>query len=269
MAELTDALQASDIEQRLKDSGNRLTPRSCWLTVARLVCISVAMKSKHALLLITTISASLSAGCDSKAPQVPTSQKQSPVSSTPSAVVKPNQSQDSSGAAKSSQAQTMPSAKVAVAPKPPEAPRQGLKPRPNLQKTKQLFDSISSKRPGSVSGKVEWRDGLGILLHPGTTPTGVVFDLSKFKGNANLVFWISRLPDRILAQPNAGTAAFTVEIDGKKDGRKIEIKMPRKKVDRFTVETIPVNFSGASTMKVTVDDGDGAQFCDWIFMGVE
>jgi hypothetical protein len=156
-----------------------------------------------------------------------------------------------------------------AASKPHEAPKQGAKPRPNLEKTKQLFLSISSKRPGAISGKVEWRDGIGILLHPGTTPTEVVFDLSKLKGNATLFFWISRLTDRILAQPNAGTAAFTVELDGKKDGRKVEIKLPRNEVNRFSVATVPVNFTGATMLKISVDDADGAQFCDWIFMGVE
>jgi len=223
------------------------------------------MKSPFTLLLITAI---FVAACDSNAPEpAPKPDSQSLAKPLPAAPTSPTQSSNS--ATKQTPVQSLQGAKVVAAPKPPEAPKQGAKPRPNLEKTKQLYESISSKNPGAIAGKVEWRDGLGILLHPGTTPTGVVFDLSKFKGNATLVFWISRLPDQILAQPNAGTAAFTVELDGKKDGRKVESKLPRKKVDRFTVATIPVNFSGASTMKVSVDDADGTQFCDWIFMGVE
>lgn len=223
------------------------------------------MQSPFTLLVITAIFVT---ACDSNAPEpAPKPHSQSLATPPPAAPTSPTQSTNS--ATKPASVQSLQGAKVAAASKPPEASKQVAKPRPNLEKTKQLFDSISLKRPGAVSGKVEWRDGLGIFLHPGATPTEVVFDLSKFKGNAALVFWISRLPDQILAQPNAGTAAFTVELDGRKDGRKVEVKLPRKKVDRFTVATIPVNFSGASTMKVSVDDADGAQFCDWIFMGVE
>jgi hypothetical protein len=165
--------------------------------------------------------------------------------------------------------QPVAASKPAAAPKPPEAPKQGAKPRPNLQKTKQLFDSISSGRPGEKFGKIEWRDGAGILLHPGTTPTSVVFDLSKLKGSATLVFWMSGLPAQVLANPKAGTAGVTVELDGRKDGRKVEIKLPRKGVDRFANATIPVSFSGATKMRVSVDDANGTQLFDWLFMGVE
>jgi hypothetical protein len=223
------------------------------------------MKSPFTLLLITAI---FVVACDSNAPE-PTPKLHSQSLATPPPVPPTSPTQSANSATKPVPVQSLQGAKVVAASKPPEAPKQGAKPRPNLEKTKQLFESISSKSPGAISGKVEWRDGIGILLHPGTNQTEVVFDLSKFKGNATLFFWISRLPDRILSQPNAGTAAFTLELDGKKDGRKVEIKLPRKKVNRFTVAAIPVNFSGASKMKVSVDDADGAQFCDWIFMGVE
>ncbi len=222
------------------------------------------MKLHRAFAAIAAISAGLVAGCDSKAPEPatkpPAPQHVSPSPATPSpTAAKPP-------AAPPSQQQ---GAKAAAAPKLPEAPKQGAKPRPNLQKTKQLFDSISSKRPGAGSGKIEWRDGGGILLHPGSTPTEVVFDLSKMKGKATLVFWISGLPERILGHPQAGTAGVAVELDGRKDGRKVEVKLPRKKVDRFTNAAIPVSFSGATKMRVTVDDADGTQLCDWLFMGVE
>ena len=223
------------------------------------------MKSPFVLMLITAI---FVAACDSNAPE-PAPKPHSQSLATPPSAAQKSPTQGATAARQPAPVQPLPGTKGAAASKPPEAPRQGAKPRPNLEKTKQLFESISAKRPGAISGKVEWRGGIGIFLHPGTTPTEVVFDLSKFKGNATLFFWISRLPDRILAQPNAGTAAFTVELDGKKDGRKVEIKLPRKQVDRFTVATIPVNFTGATMMKITVDDADGAQFCDWIFMGVE
>jgi hypothetical protein len=223
------------------------------------------MKTPFALLLITAI---FVAACDSNPPEPAPKPYSQSLPKPPSAAPK-SPTQGATVAKQPAPVQPLPGTKGAAASKPPEAPKQGAKPRPNLEKTKQLFESISTKRPGAISGKVEWRDGIGIFLHPGTTPTEVVFDLSKFKGNANLFFWISRLPDQILAQPNAGTAAFTVELDGKKDGRKVEIKLPRKQVDRFTVATIPVNFTGATMMKITVDDSDGTQFCDWIFMGVE
>lgn len=236
------------------------------------------MKPKHTLAALTAFSAILLAGCDPKAPEpatkapAPQPQTQVPAPPPPAASkppAAPPSLQPVATASKPAVPQPVAAAQGAATPKLPEAPKQGPKPRPNLQKTKQLFDSISSRSPGAKFGKIEWRDGAGILLHPGTTPTSVVFDLSKLKGSATLVFWMSGLPAQVLANPKAGTAGVTVELDGRKDGSKVEIKLPRKQVDRFANAAIPVSFSGATTMRVSVDDAKDSQLCDWLFMGVE
>jgi len=110
-------------------------------------------------------------------------------------------------------------------------------------------------------GKVEWRDETGILIHPGSTPTEALFDVSSMYGSTDLAFWISGLPQEALGNPKSGTATVEVFLDGVSQGR--------KKVDRQTNESLSVNLTGVSTMRVVVDDSDGAQLFDWFFMGVK
>lgn len=131
----------------------------------------------------------------------------------------------------------------------------------DLAKTKSLVDKITMRQAGAGPGTIEWRDGMGILMHPGSTPTEAVFDVSGMQDSTDLAFWISGLPKEVVGNPKAGTAAVEVFLDGVSQGR--------KKVDQETNESLAVNLTGVSTMRVVVDDSDGAQLCDWFFLGVK
>jgi hypothetical protein len=72
---------------------------------------------------------------------------------------------------------------------------------------------------------------------------------------------ISGLPPEALAHAQAGTATVEVYLDGVSQGR--------KNVDRETNESLAVNLTGVSTMRVVVDDSEGIQLCDWFFIGVK
>jgi hypothetical protein len=137
---------------------------------------------------------------------------------------------------------------------------QSAKARVDLAKTRDLYDKISKQQLGEVHGTIQWVDGAGILLHPGSTPTEASFDVSGMPSVADLVFWINDLPPDALADPRAGTAAVEVFLDGVSQGR--------KKVDRQTKESLSLNFNGTSTLRAVVDNSDGTDLCDWFFMGV-
>ncbi len=134
------------------------------------------------------------------------------------------------------------------------------KPRVDLVRSEALYDRISSSQPGSGPGSIAWWEGSGIHIHPGATPSEVVFDVSDAKEIAVLEFWIKDLPPDALSNPLAGTAAVEVFLDG--------ISQGRKEVNRERNESLTVNLDGVSSMRVVVDDSDGAQLCDWFFMGV-
>ena len=81
------------------------------------------------------------------------------------------------------------------------------------------------------------------------------------KETLKLVFWMGGLPQNILPISKAGTAGCEVFVDGKSLGR--------KRVDRFTNQTLLLNPNGVSKLRIVVDDDDGAQTCDWFFMGLQ
>jgi len=88
-----------------------------------------------------------------------------------------------------------------------------------------------------------------------------MFDVSDMKETLRFAFWMSGLPQSVLGSSNVGTAGFEVFVDGKSLGR--------KRVDRFTNQTLLINPTGASKLRIVVDDDDGAQTCDWFFMGLQ
>jgi hypothetical protein len=99
------------------------------------------------------------------------------------------------------------------------------------------------------------------LIHPGLSPTEVTFDVTDMKETLKLAFWMSGLPQSVLGSSNAGTAGFEVFVDRKSLGR--------KRVDRLTNQTLLINPQGLSKLRIVVDNDDGAQTCDWFFMGLQ
>jgi len=144
---------------------------------------------------------------------------------------------------------------------PVKAQEQSIKPKINFVATEKLYKQIKQKKLGSGPGLLRIDKNIGILIHPGTSPTEVIFDVSGMKEILKLAFWISGLPQSVLGSSNAGTAGFEVFVDGKSLGR--------KRVDRFTNETLSVDPKGVSKLRIVVDDDDGAQTCDWFFMGLQ
>jgi len=142
-----------------------------------------------------------------------------------------------------------------------QPPSESIKPKINLFATEKLYKKIKHKKLGSGSGVIRIDKNIGILIHPGASPTEVTFDVSRMKETLKLVFWISGLPQNILPIAKAGTVGFEVFVDGKSQGR--------KRVDRFTNQTLLVNLAGASELRIVVDDDDGVQTCDWFFMGLQ
>jgi len=146
---------------------------------------------------------------------------------------------------------------------PVKAQEQSIKPKINLFATEKLYKKIKHKKLGSGSGPlfIRFEKNTGILIHPGDTPTEVVFDVSGVKETLKIAFFISGLPQKFLDSTGAGTAGFEVFVDGKSLGR--------KRVDRFTNETLSVDPKGVSALRIVVDNDDGAQTCDWFFMGLQ
>jgi len=142
-----------------------------------------------------------------------------------------------------------------------QSPSESAKPKINFVATESLYKQIKQKKLGSGPGLIRIDKNIGILIHPGVSPTEVVFDVSEMKETLKLVFWMGGLPQNILPISKAGTAGCEVFVDGKSLGK--------KRVDRFTNQSLIVNPSGASKLRIVVDDGDGVQTCDWFFMGLQ
>lgn len=142
-----------------------------------------------------------------------------------------------------------------------QSPSESVKPKINFVATESLYKQIKQKKLGSGPGLIRIDKNIGILIHPGVSPTEVVFDVSEMKETLKLVFWMGGLPQNILPISKAGTAGCEVFVDGKSLGK--------KRVDRFTNQSLIVNPSGASKLRIVVDDGDGVQTCDWFFMGLQ
>ena len=142
-----------------------------------------------------------------------------------------------------------------------QSPSESVKPKINFVSTQKLYTKIKQKKLGSGSGVIRIDKNLGILIHPGASPTEVTFDVSRMKETLKLVFWISGLPQNILAIPSAGTVGFELFVDGKPQGR--------KRVDRFTNQTLLVNPLEVSELRIVVDNDDGSQTCDWFYMGLQ
>lgn len=142
-----------------------------------------------------------------------------------------------------------------------QSPSESAKPKINFVATESLYKKIKQKKLGSGPGLIRIDKNSGILIHPGVSPTEVVFDVSEMKETLKLVFWMGGLPQNILPISKAGTAGCEVFVDGKSLGK--------KRVDRFTNQSLIVNPSGASKLRIVVDDDDGAQTCDWFFMGLQ
>jgi hypothetical protein len=77
---------------------------------------------------------------------------------------------------------------------------QAQKPVMDLQKTQQLFNNTQVLSIREPTGKVEWRDAQGILIHPGTAPTVLLLDMTPFGRQGTLDFWgwISHLRPELL-----------------------------------------------------------------------
>jgi hypothetical protein len=142
-----------------------------------------------------------------------------------------------------------------------KAQEQSLKPKINFVATEKLYKKIKQNKLGSGAGLIKIYEKTGILIHPGVSPTEVTFDVSQMKETLKLAFWIGQFNQEALSLPKAGTAGFEVFVDEKSLGR--------KRVDRLTNQTLLINPQGLSKLRIVVDNDDGAQTCDWFFMGLQ
>ena len=133
--------------------------------------------------------------------------------------------------------------------------------KPTTALTRTFYGKIVSKQPGDRAGRVELRDTMGILIHPGDTkPTSVTFQLDGKYKNLDILFFIANL--------GAGgrfTGAGTVNVQAYADGR----SLMRNYVDRHSDAEMLLDVSGARQLTITVDNGDGQSLYDWLFMSVE
>ena len=149
---------------------------------------------------------------------------------------------------------------VATVPKT-QSPSESVKPKINPVATEKLYKKIKQKKLGSGGGQIRSDKNIGILIHPGVSPTEVTFDVSGMKEILKIAFFIGVLPQNILPISKAGTAGFEVFVDGKTLGR--------KRVDRFNNETLSIDPKGVSKLRIVVDDDDRIQACDWFYMGLQ
>jgi hypothetical protein len=144
-----------------------------------------------------------------------------------------------------------------------QSPLDSVKPLINFVATEKLYKKIKQKKIGTGGNPrfITFHPNGGILIHPGSTPSEVVFDVSGMKETLKLAFWIGQFPQNTVSLVKEGTAGFEVFVDGKSLGR--------KRVDRLTNETLSVDPKGASKLRIVVDDDDGVQTCDWFYMGLQ
>jgi hypothetical protein len=144
-----------------------------------------------------------------------------------------------------------------------QSPLDSVKPLINFVATGKLYKKIKQKKIGTGGNPrfITLHQNGGILIHPGDTPTEVVFDVSGMKETLKLAFWICQFPQNAVSLSKEGTAGFEVYVNGKSLGR--------KQVDRLTNQTLLVNPKGVSKLRIVVDNDNGAQTCDWFFMGLQ
>jgi hypothetical protein len=144
-----------------------------------------------------------------------------------------------------------------------QSPLDSVKPLINFAATEKLYKKIRTKKIG-VGGNprfITFHPNGGILIHPGSTPSEVVFDVSGMKETLKLAFWIGQFPQNTVSLAKEGTAGFEVFVNGKSLGR--------KRVDRLTNETLSVDPKGVSKLRIVVDNDNGATACDWFYMGLQ
>jgi hypothetical protein len=130
----------------------------------------------------------------------------------------------------------------------------------NEIKTKHLFELISDKKIGDVSGLVELRKE-GILIHPGVnSPTEVSFQLSKNYHELTLSLFIATLPPEAKDIKEAGTANIEFFADKKSLGKLT--------VNRNAIITKTLDLSSVGTLSVRVDNQDGKAWFDWLMLRV-
>jgi hypothetical protein len=144
-----------------------------------------------------------------------------------------------------------------------QSPLDSVKPLINFVATGKLYKKIKQKKIGTGGnpGFITLHPNGGILIHPGNTPSEVVFDVSGMKETLKLAFWIGQFPQNAVSLSKEGTAGFEVFVDGKSLGR--------KRVDRLTNETLSIDPRGVSKLRIVVDNDNGANTCDWFFMGLQ
>jgi hypothetical protein len=138
---------------------------------------------------------------------------------------------------------------------------ESVKPKINSLATEKFYKKIKQKKLGSAAPIIRIDKSLGIFIHPGVSPTEVTFDVSGMEETLKLAFYIGGVPQQILPTSKAGTAGFEVFVDGKSLGR--------KRVDRFTNQTLLVDPKGVSKLRIVVDNDDGAATWDWFFIGLQ
>ena len=125
---------------------------------------------------------------------------------------------------------------------------------------RQLFQRtkiISIKEP---TGKVEFRENQGILIHPSGVPTVIEVDLRKLGkiGRVEFSGWISYLPPEAFDE-KSGVVGVEIRSD--------DIILKKSRVTLSDNLNLTVDLESTASLKISVDDGNGTAGWDWFIFG--
>jgi hypothetical protein len=135
------------------------------------------------------------------------------------------------------------------------------KPNVDLALTRQLFESAKIISINKPTGKVEFRENQGILIHPSCVPTVIEVDLRTLgkSGKVELAGWISYLPPAALDEYSGIVRA--VISNGARN-------LVDQLVTRRANLNLLVDLEKTPSLKISVDMGNGTASFDWFFLGV-
>jgi len=131
---------------------------------------------------------------------------------------------------------------------------------PAGEETKYLFSLKSGEVIGDKVGGVSL-DERGIHIHPGLTPTAVVFNLDGKIRALTYNPFIANLDAEGQKHPEAGVVGFEVLVDGK--------SVEKMTVDRTSKLEKTLELKDAKVLEFRVDEGNGTPAWDWFFVKVK
>lgn len=141
----------------------------------------------------------------------------------------------------------------------PAAPRAAM-PAVSIDKTRMLFGLAEKIEIGDKVGLFELRKE-GMLIHPGETmPSRVSFKLARSYRKLTVLPFIAALHADAAAVKEAGTVGVEFLLDGKSGG-KLAVNRDSTYIKTFDLTNVDM-------LTVTVDNGDGKPWFDWLMLGV-